>query len=855
MSRLHAPDRVSQAGARRTAWHHHVLRRVVRALLITPACVVLLGAWCTDDSDRRSIMARAETGQLDAAERAARSGGAPMLTTLGDVLTMRGQLAAADSAYSQALSARAPLYRVADVGQAELQARRGDLDEALTRAVDLTRDYQSNGSSWTAEEHVAAGRAYVLLGLRDARLARQALGAFDAAWAADPTLYESRTRAGELLLDKYNAPDATSSFADVLKADDDNARALLGMARVQDFSGDGKAMATVRQSLEANPSLTAAHTMLARLYLEAEAYDSAMVETDRALAIDSTDLDTWATRASVAWITGDSATFEQAQRSARALHPRPADFYAIMAASAVRHRRYDDGVRWAQQAVTLDSLSVRALGVLGTNQLRTGDMKTGRATLERAFAIDPFNLWHKNTLDLLDQMDGFTVVDRGRFQLVVSPEDATLMELYLLPMLEEAYDSLQSRYLWKPDRQVRFEIFREHADFSVRSVGLAGLGALGVSFGDVLAMDAPSAREAGTFNWGSTAWHELAHTFTLGSTRNRVPRWVSEGLSVLEERRARDGWGAQASLEFLAAYKADKLRPVSALNDGFVRPRYPAEVQFSYYLASLVCEMIEEQYGAARFPQLMSAWRDGLESPQVFERVLGVTGDSLDAQFRAYMDARFGRALAFIEPGDGPGDVRGPYVNAMREGLAHLEGKRSREATAAFEKALAMMPEVNTAGGPAWQLARLALERADTTTALTQLARVTRSSETALAANALEADLHEARGNDSVLAQTLERMIWMAPYDISTHTRLADAATRAGLLQIAVRERRAVLAIGPSDPLEARYQLALSLLDAGDAVAARREVLGMLETAPGFEKAQSLLLQVRSYKTPPEARQ
>ncbi len=831
-----------------------MMRRAYRTLLLAPACAVLLGAWCVDDTDRRSIMALAESGELEAAERAAREGGAAMLTTLGDVLTLRGKLAAADSAYSSALSARAPLYRLADVGQAELQSRRGRSREALARAEQLTRDYQSGGSAWSAEEHVAAGRAYVLLGMRDARFARQALGAFDAAWAADPTLYEARTRAGELLLDKYNAADATSSFTDVLNADEDNARALLGMASVQDFSGDGKAMATVRQSLKANPALTAAHTMLARLHLEAEAYDSAMLATDRALAVDSTDLETWAARAAVAWITGDSTTFKQAELAARALHPRPANFYAIMAASAVRHRRYDDGVRWAEQAVALDSASVRALGVLGTNQLRTGDMAAGRATLERAFAIDPFNLWHKNTLDLLDQMDSFPVIERGRFQLVVSPEDAELMELYLLPMLEEAHDSLASRYAWQPDRRVRFEIFREHADFSVRSVGLAGLGALGVSFGDVLAMDAPSARETGTFNWGSTAWHELAHTFTLGSSLHRVPRWVSEGLSVLEERRARDGWGAQASLEFLAAYKADRLRPVSALNDGFVRPRYPAEVQFSYYLASLVCEMIEAEFGASKLPELMRAWRDGLETPEVFERVLGVTGDSLDAQFRAYMETRFGSALDVIEPGDGPGDVRGPYVEAMREGLSHLEADRARQATESFERAQAMMPGVNTTGGPAWQLARLALDRADTTTALAQLTLVTRASETALAANALEADIHEAQGNDSALVKTLERMIWMAPYEVSTHTRLADAAQRLKMSALAVRERRAVLAIGPSDPLEARYQLALALQNAGDISAARREVLGMLENAPGFEKAQTLLLQLRSGATPPGVR-
>ena len=126
----------------------------------------------------------------------------------------------------------------------------------------------------------------------------------------------------------------------------------------------------------------------------------------------------------------------------------------------------------------------------------------------------------------------------------------------------------------------------------MRTVGLAGLGALGVSFGTTLAFDSPAAKDAGPFNWGSTVWHELAHTFTLGMTDNRVPRWLSEGLSVYEEHHAKPGWGFGVTPDFLAAFKAGKLVPVSRMNDGFMHPAYPEQVQFSYYQASLVCELI-----------------------------------------------------------------------------------------------------------------------------------------------------------------------------------------------------------------------------------------------------------------------
>jgi Tfp pilus assembly protein PilF len=63
---------------------------------------------------------------------------------------------------------------------------------------------------------------------------------------------------------------------------------------------------------------------------------------------------------------------------------------------------------------------------------------------------------------------------------------------------------------------------------------------------------------------------------------------------------------------------------------------------------------------------------------------------------------------------------------------------------------------------------------------------------------------------------------------------------RAGL----VRARRALVALDPVDRPEALYQLALALAEAGDAAAARREVLHALEIAPRFQRAQELLLRL-----------
>ena len=65
------------------------------------------------------------------------------------------------------------------------------------------------------------------------------------------------------------------------------------------------------------------------------------------------------------------------------------------------------------------------------------------------------------------------------------------------------------------------------------------IGALGACFGRVVTMDSPQARPPGEFQWEATLWHELAHVITLQMSNQRVPRWLTEGISVYEEKQAR----------------------------------------------------------------------------------------------------------------------------------------------------------------------------------------------------------------------------------------------------------------------------------------------------------------------------
>ena len=78
-------------------------------------------------------------------------------------------------------------------------------------------------------------------------------------------------------------------------------------------------------------------------------------------------------------------------------------------------------------------------------------------------------------------------------------------------------------------------------------------------------------------------------------------------MSVLEERRAQRGWGADASVQFIAALKRALLRPISQLNEGFVRPRFPGRDRVQLLPGVAVLRDGREPEGARR--RCRRCWR------------------------------------------------------------------------------------------------------------------------------------------------------------------------------------------------------------------------------------------------------
>ena len=810
---------------------------------------------------RELVQLLLEVGRYQEAEEKARTfaalpdSGVQLANSLGQALERRGKITEAESAYQRATTGATDSI-VARYNLARLVWNRGRHSEALAQ-FDRFIDYYNNASGkLTSAELAAVGGALRYLGRRDPQLYRDALKALDEAIAADSSNLAAQVQAGELFLEKYNSADARAAFLAVLARNPRQPDALLGIARQLQFDGQSGVAEQVTRALATNPNHVGALALQAALHLDAERYDDAKRDAEKALAIDSASVEAMAVLAAVAHLNGDRRGFDAIMRQARERHPASADLYQTLAELSARHRRYSDAVAFAEQGVAVDSAAWETWGVLGTNLLRTPRYASARQSLETAFRGDPFNVWIKNTLDLLDLHAQYRESRSSRFVFLIEGKEAPLLEPYFSEVAEEAWTQLAERYGYRPSEPVRLEVYRRHADFSVRTAGLPGFGALGVSFGTMLAMDSPASRERGEFNWASTAWHEIAHTFTLGVTEFRVPRWLSEGLSVLEERRTGRGWGAQATLDFLLAWKQQKLLPVSRLNEGFVSPTYPGQVIHSYYQASLVCEMIESAFGWPKMRALLDQYRRDRTPADAFKEALGISLEDFDRRFAAYMNQRFAAPLAALnQPSGPPTDDLGTAVAAATRNQGDLLAQllagrllvaagRLNESVPYLERAKTLFPEYGGPDSP-WRLLAHVYRTSDPRRAEQELSRYSDLAESDVDANLELAALRTELGDSAGAAVALRRAIWIHPYDPAVHNQLAILLADRKDYGGAARERAAVVALDPVDRSEALYQLALALFQANDLTAARRNVLAALELAPGFERAQSLLLRIR----------
>ena len=661
---------------------------------------------------------------------------------------------------------------------------------------------------------------------------QQANASFRAAAARDKRSANVRVRWGMLFLERFNPQEAANLFQEALLIDSNNADAYLGLAKTASQGFENKAEEFAKKAIQLNPKLVSAQEFLAYLALEDNNLRRASDQAEKTLQMSPDALEALSVLATIDWMA-DKTSSPWADRIWK-INPSYGEAYSTAGHFFVINRRYREGIQFYRKALQLEPELWEARSQLGVNLMRLGNYTEAAQELQKAYAAGYRNAQTVNSLRLLDSYKNYETFRSHDTVLRLHKKEAALLKLYFQPELERDIEYYEHKYQMTLKEPVQLEVYPDHEDFAVRTMGLPGLGALGVTFDTIVAMDSPSARPPGEFHWATTLRHEMSHVFVLTATNDRVPRWFAEGLAVHEETVASPDWGDRMTPDVIAALQHKKLLPVLDLDKGFVRPSYPDQVVVSYFEAGKICDYISQKWGHTALLGMIRSFANRKNTTEAIQDNLHLQPAAFDQQFLAWLDNQTKNTVQHFDE-----------WKKRAKGLPALAKQQRyddviREGTAICD----WYPDYVEESSVYEMLADAYFAKGDKKAAISQLERYRdiggRNPETLKKL----AQAEQQAGNAAAAIDTLSRLNYIYPEDGDLHKRLGDLLMASGKTDGAIREYKAVLAWQPVDPAHSHYELARALNTAHRAGEARDEVLQALEVAPNYKPAQQLLLQL-----------
>jgi tetratricopeptide (TPR) repeat protein len=332
----------------------------------------------------------------------------------------------------------------------------------------------------------------------------------------------------------------------------------------------------------------------------------------------------------------------------------------------------------------------------------------------------------------------------------------------------------------------------------------------------------------------------MAHVFTLSVTDHRVPRWLSEGISVFEEWRTGPTPGIAVSPRALAVFREGSFLPVATLDEGFIRPDYPDQVQVSYMQSGLICLFIEQRYGFDKLVGLLHQFTRDTTTAAAVEATFKISPADFDKEFNTFLKQRFEKVLLDSKT----------WEAAMQAAHTAAGDEKWAEVIEPARRAVDIFPDY-TLGGSPWLLLARAYDatgkRPDALAALQRYRELGGWDPAAL--RQLATWLDEAEEPQKAL-EVWNSLTLIEPLDASLHAKLGERFSADGKAADSLREYQVLLALDAHDSASANFGIARALNSLGDRVNSRRHLLDALETAPHFRPAQNLLLEITGKPSP-----
>ena len=381
----------------------------------------------------------------------------------------------------------------------------------------------------------------------------------------------------------------------------------------------------------------------------------------------------------------------------------------------------------------------------------------------------------------------------------------------------------------------------------------------------MITANSPASQGESPSNWEAVLWHEYCHVVTLNKTKNKMPRWLSEGISVYEEEEEDPAWRSPITPKYRAMLLGDEFKPLSKLSSAFLEAKSGLHVQFAYFESALAVEFLVQKAGLPALRGLLDDLGAGVTINESLPGRFGMPLEQLDAEFAAFARKKaeaVAPGMTWEEP-DLPPGAGSKEVEAWLEqhpksfpGLRRLAatlavGPDPAKAKAAIEKLRLADPDYVGEGNAYVLLAAACRKASDPAGERAALEALAAREGSAGPAYLRLMELEQASSDWNGLARDARRMLAVNPLVPAPHRGLARSAEALGRDAEALSAYKALAILDESDPADTHFRLARLLAKLGRPSEARREVLKALEEAPRFLDAHKLLLELAGPDPPP----
>ncbi|MEZ6063757.1 MAG: peptidase MA family metallohydrolase [Planctomycetaceae bacterium] len=728
-------------------------------------------------------------------------------------------------------------------------------EQELSRQTLAEIDRMVSAAPWRytdADDLVALGNAAIALGADPKDVLE---GFFDRARRNYATRPDGSLASGRLALQKGDFALAAEILTPAAQDFADNPDVLFALSEAV-RSADAERSAELLQAvLEINPNHADALLRICDQRIDAEDYDAAEELLQRVLSFNPWHPIAHAQQAVIHHLLNRPIDEARSRSLALAFSPKSPEVDHQIGERLSRKYRFAEGAAYQQQALQRDPNHLPSRIQLSQDLLRLGQEDAGWTLAEAAHEQDGYSTTVFNLLQLKDSLHRFATLENDRFVVRMNADEAAVYGDRVLQLLNEVHAEMTARYGYTPAEKTVVEIFDRPADFAVRTFGIPDVaGFLGVCFGKVITANSPTSQRGSPTNWESVLWHEFCHVITLQMTGNRIPRWLSEGISVYEERRKDGRWGQSMSHEFRDRILEGNITPVSELSSAFLNAESGEDLNFAYYESSMVVEFLVQQFGTETLTGILSDLSNGMLINDSLERRADGLAE-LDAAFDDYLtelarsfapDVEFDFEVTELTADElklAASTNPRNYFLGMSLAAQQLREKEYSDAEQNLQRLIELFPEDAGSGSARRLLAEL-YRRTDRVQEQASLLK----QHLEVSGDDLDAAMQllaiQTKQEDWPAAVATGRLLMsIDPMQPVALRLIATAASASDDRDMALRCLQGLLSLEPADAPKTHFQMA-GLLRQNEPQLARRHILLALEQAPRYREAHRMLLEL-----------